>query len=301
MLAAVAYVTTLSISKTFLQTSTSAAGANGSGQTQASASPAEITASSTAGGVVLGGEVLKSRVAGRAGDEGSLAQADATEGASSTSAIGDNAPAIQTDGNAPVRTPATLPQSHSTNPSLPTTSPTPQKPILPTDDLASGELLALSLATLLGSFFLCFASSGSISRSALLASQTDARSHVASLVAVLVVCAVLAWMSSFLAFVPLPCLAAVILLAMSKVIANITLGIDMVKEALGKAREAEAVRPRRGISGVLRTMAVGADAVVWWATFFAVVVLDAGSGIAIGIITVFVSNLVKATSEKLDA
>ncbi|KAJ3196101.1 hypothetical protein HDU82_001900, partial [Entophlyctis luteolus] len=101
-------------------------------------------------------------------------------------------------------------------------------------DTPSETLLALSLSTLTGSFLSAYVPSGSISRSALLATQTRATSPIASLVAVAIVVAVLLWFAAAFANVPLACLAAIVVVALRGVLARCYDALALLADAREK-------------------------------------------------------------------
>ncbi|KAJ3408667.1 hypothetical protein HDV05_004783 [Chytridiales sp. JEL 0842] len=87
------------------------------------------------------------------------------------------------------------------------TTPTPP-------DSTSQEILALSLSSLVAAVFTAYVPSGSLSRSAVLATQTPTKSHMASLVSIIIVSAVVGFIGGWFENVPLCILAVVIILAL---------------------------------------------------------------------------------------
>ncbi|KAJ3219770.1 hypothetical protein HDU67_009582 [Dinochytrium kinnereticum] len=163
-------------------------------------------------------------------------------------------------------------------------------------NVSNVDLLALAIATTTGSFFYCFVPSGSLSRSALLSSQTDAKSHIASLISVCVVVAVLACFAQVLKNIPLACLALIIILAMVRVLCNISVGVRHFEQARVDVMTRKLSLDNSAAAGtasapdVLDRILICSDALIWWTTFMSVIILDAGSGVAIGMVVVLILN-----------
>ncbi|KAI9350782.1 sulfate transporter N-terminal domain with GLY motif-domain-containing protein [Obelidium mucronatum] len=222
----------------------------------------------------------------------------------------------------------------------------------------SQDLLALSLATLVSSFFSSYVPSGSISRSALLANQTSVTTPVGSLIATICVAIILLFLGSWFQYVPLSSLGTIVVVALFGVLSKVKAGYTLILEARDKGRQVkeamkvveteasamesgalasngapvgvaenasteestctrennpdnindpDAITPTKfspdqasqqtAASEIVATNAkvelyllwlkfvsIHRDVGVWWITFLAVIVLDAGSGILVGML-----------------
>ncbi|KAJ3286784.1 hypothetical protein HDU79_006248, partial [Rhizoclosmatium sp. JEL0117] len=215
----------------------------------------------------------------------------------------------------------------------------------------SQDLLALSLSTIFSSFLSSYVPCGSISRSALLANQTNVTTPVGSLVAVICVTIILLFLGSWFQSVPLSSLATIVIVALFGVLGKIRAGFSLIKEARDQGRQViEAMKVVKsemvdegGVTGgeetknivaksqddtnnsqfvvcdveedpdaitpikvgeeevpeevsspcdrktelyLLRLKLIGVhrDVIVWWITFVIVIVLDAGTGILVGML-----------------
>ncbi|KAJ3096497.1 hypothetical protein HDU97_005856 [Phlyctochytrium planicorne] len=288
ILAIVAYVTTVSITKTFVVATSSKAAkdlsrAQRSFDALARAPPSE----------------LPSHLSKSPGPSSSsnLASQSAP---SSTLQITDTAPVITHRR----RVPSASPDGQLTKPAEDASG---------VASVANVELLSLGLSAFIGSFFLCYMPSGSISRSALLAGQTDTKSHFASLTSVIIVILVLICFAQVLENVPVACLALIIILAMSRVLFNVNIGIGLVRQATESWRKlAVENSPMSPIESTIRIQKpwqdkmkmcavwIGAyrEPLTWWITFSSVLVLDAGTGVAIGMAVVLLLNCLSSIQKK---
>ncbi|KAJ3112762.1 hypothetical protein HK100_002217, partial [Physocladia obscura] len=111
------------------------------------------------------------------------------------------------------------------------------------DVSASQDLLALSFATIVGSAMSSYTPCGSLSRSALLANQTNVRTPIGSLVAVIAVIVVLVSLGAWFENVPLASLAAIVVAALAGVLKKCNEGIVMVTDAQNRGQQVlEAIR-----------------------------------------------------------
>ncbi|KAI9355328.1 sulfate transporter N-terminal domain with GLY motif-domain-containing protein [Zopfochytrium polystomum] len=103
--------------------------------------------------------------------------------------------------------------------------------------IANQDLLALAVASMFGSFFSAHLPSGSVSRSAILAGQTDSRTPLNSLVAsatvALVICLIGIWFET----VPLGCLAVIVIVALKSVLLRVRVGWELGRTAVLRAHE----------------------------------------------------------------
>ena len=98
------------------------------------------------------------------------------------------------------------------------------------------EIFAVALSNIFGSFFLCFPSTGSLSKGAILANQTNVRSPVGNFFAVIVVGIVVTFLTSWFEGVPMAVLAALVLVALFPVLLKITQIRPIFQKALDKWR-----------------------------------------------------------------
>ncbi|KAJ3246520.1 hypothetical protein HDU78_006740 [Chytriomyces hyalinus] len=243
--------------------------------------------------------------------------------------------------------------SQPISPILPSTSdcasPTQPTPASNLKHQSAQDLLALSLSTFASSFMSCYTPCGSVSRSALLATQTSVASPLGSLIAVCSVAVVILWMGAAFQSVPLSALSVIVVVALKGVLATLKEGVVLGREAWERHRRlAEAMKvvtghgdsagEREGIVGAAAEMGTGGnfvvcdavavderssadegisvepelpapsgserrtveeelylmrlkmvgvyrDVVVWWTTLLAVICMDVGTGILIGIFT----------------
>ena len=95
----------------------------------------------------------------------------------------------------------------------------------------SQELFGVSIAGIIGSFFLCFVPTGSLSKSAILANQTNAKSPICNLISVIVVGIAVGFLTFLFEKIPMPALAAVIVVALAPVAAKVVFIRDLIKKA----------------------------------------------------------------------
>ncbi|KAI8620264.1 sulfate transporter N-terminal domain with GLY motif-domain-containing protein [Chytriomyces sp. MP71] len=93
------------------------------------------------------------------------------------------------------------------------------------------DLFALSMSTLVGSFLSSYAPSGSVSRSAFLATQTRVVSPLGSLVAVACVACVVLWFGALFEHVPICALSVVVVVALAGVLKKCGEGVGIFKDA----------------------------------------------------------------------
>ena len=127
------------------------------------------------------------------------------------------------------------------------------------------ELLAISVASLLCSCYSGFAASSSLSRSSILASQTNSKSPLANVVGSIFVIITVMFLTNLIYHVPLTCLAAIIISSLQKTIQNIT----EVKILWNAAMEKRGLKQWHDFS-------------LFLITFVAVVLFDPCTGIVIG-------------------
>ncbi|KAK6098135.1 hypothetical protein MT418_002191 [Batrachochytrium dendrobatidis] len=101
------------------------------------------------------------------------------------------------------------------------------------------ELLALSLSQLVSSFFTCFVSGAGLSRSAVLAHQTDLRTPLACLITVGIIGLIISFFTAPFQHIPAPVLSAVIVAAIWKPLKRVTGIKGLVVDALVNAKQAD--------------------------------------------------------------
>lgn len=96
----------------------------------------------------------------------------------------------------------------------------------------SQELVALGLCQIMASFFSCTISTSGLSRAAVLAEKTQARSMIAAFVPSIVMLAVITILSFLFVGIPMCVLAAVILAAISGPLSKSKLGVELVNKSI---------------------------------------------------------------------
>ena len=137
----------------------------------------------------------------------------------------------------------------------------------------TNEIITLSLISIVGSFFQCFTPSSSLSKSALLATLTNATSNIANGVCGLFVGLSILFLAKLIYYIPMACLSAVIISALISTLKKIILGQQLIIKAW-KLRDFDS------IEAIL----------VWLVTFLGVVLFDPTLGIMMGIFTVLTSK-----------
>ncbi|KAJ3345998.1 hypothetical protein HDU91_007168 [Kappamyces sp. JEL0680] len=128
------------------------------------------------------------------------------------------------------------------------------------------ELFALAMANILCSFSSGFVSCSSLSRSALLATQTPVVSPLGNAIASVFVVITVQLLSKVIYHIPTPCLAAIVIISLKGII----LKIGHVAELWRKVHNSRSLRSWEEFS-------------TWVVTFLAVFLLEPSSGIIIGI------------------
>jgi MFS superfamily sulfate permease-like transporter len=184
--------------------------------------------------------------------------------------------------------------------------------------LVNQDLLILSIASIAGSFFLSHVPSASLSRSALLHYQTDAKTPLTSLFSVSTVILVLLALGPVFESVPMATLAVIVVTSLAGVFKRARLGPDLfhkffskVKEVLGDTTSSSPETRSSISSSTARPRSVSErprvrvmkrlyehrkelilefeDVAIWWFTFLGSILTDTGTGIlgGIGVVLLF--------------
>ena len=131
------------------------------------------------------------------------------------------------------------------------------------------ELIALGTANLFGSFFLCFPSSASLSRSSV-QERTGAKTQLVGVISSVIVLLILLHLAPLFKYLPKCVLACIILVALKGLFLQI-----------GELRKTWRVSRSEGL--------------VWFVTFTSTVLLDVDLGLVIGIIFSLIMTLLQFT------
>jgi MFS superfamily sulfate permease-like transporter len=128
------------------------------------------------------------------------------------------------------------------------------------------ELLSLSMANFLCAIGSGFVSSGSLSRSAILATQTQASSPIANFVSAALVWLAALYLSGGIYYIPMACLSAIVIYALKSTLMKISEGYKLFVKARKVSSSAE-----------------WTEFILWILTFLCVLIWDPSSGILVGI------------------
>lgn len=128
------------------------------------------------------------------------------------------------------------------------------------------ELLALSMSNVLCSFLSGYVSSGSLSRSAILATQTQAKSPMANTFSSFFILISVMFLSRGLYYIPMACLSTVVIYALKSTVLKISDGYSLFKHAKNE-----------NIFEEWRMF------INWFVTFICVIVWDPSTGIIAGV------------------
>ena len=137
----------------------------------------------------------------------------------------------------------------------------------------SNEILTLSFASLVGSFFNCFAPSPSLSRSAILATLTKATSNVAAGVCAIFLGISSVFLTGLIYYIPMACLSAIVITSLIGTLKRTNLGYYLLREAF-EQKDFESIQ----------------GAIIWVMTFVGGVVIDPTVGVMMGIGSVIISK-----------
>jgi MFS superfamily sulfate permease-like transporter len=128
------------------------------------------------------------------------------------------------------------------------------------------ELFSLSLANLFCAFGSGFVSSGSLSRSAILATQTQASSPIANFFSAALVWLAVLYLSGGIYYIPMACLSAIVIYALKSTLMKIVEGYQLFLKA------------KKGSN-----LQEWTDFTLWALTFLCVLIWDPSTGILLGI------------------
>ncbi|KAJ3276799.1 hypothetical protein HDV01_002853 [Terramyces sp. JEL0728] len=136
------------------------------------------------------------------------------------------------------------------------------------DDTEINDQIALTISNLITPFFSGYVPAGSLSRSAILATQTEAQTPFANFFASFFSLITIMFLTDFVYYIPLTVLSAITMVSLQSTVMKITKGYQLIKR-LNSEKLLENLK----------------EASIWFITFISVVVFDPSSGVVAGMFT----------------